>query len=794
MDVRTRNGAAIVVLLLIVLIAIVALKIRISTDISLFLPEPSNKAERLLHHQLNNGASTNLVFIALTGLPPNRLAQTNSQLTGQLQASGVFRKVINRADDLSDKGLDFLVANRYLLSHSDLTQQLSEEGLKSALQQRLQGLSSSQAPLEKKFLRQDPSGEVLALLEEWQGKLSRHARPEILHGMWFSKNHERTLILAEIDATISKLENQVNAVQTIRDSFDNLKAPGLQMIVTGPAAFAVESGEDIKEDVRLLTWMAIFFVTLFLMSVYRSIAMLLLVFAPLLSGILAATAGILLIHGQIHGITLAFGITLAGVAVDYPIHLLTGLTRARQRTTGKDMSYVQKIWPTLRLGVLSTIFAYSAFLMSGFGGLQQLGLFTIIGLATAALFSRWVLPYLLHANVEHRNGLAGVHKVLKLLAGGAAKFRSVVLLSGLAALGVMFFSGLPVLHLNVDSLSPIKDSRRAQGKLLRNDLGYWYGGRMMIVSAESKEAVLQKTEQMAPYLDDLIKQEALSGYDMASQFLPSLKRQQQNLDAFKNIKQVQQNLELALDGMPFKAKVFQPFIDNLEAVRNASPIEVDAFLKRDLGKRLAPLIFDFEEGAAGVVLLHGVRSEDSMRHFADKHFGVEFMHLKTSATELVSRSVSRVSLIMIGCIMAIYLLMTVSFGNPWRPFKIMVPTFSAAVVTAGLLIASGCPLSIFHLISLMLVVGLGLDYALFFNRLPGNADEWNTTFKSLWVCGVTTILVFGILILSQTPPLKAIGMTVGIGASLSMLFAAMWATFQDREVVENSPSSDAKLN
>ena len=41
---------------------------------------------------------------------------------------------------------------------------------------------------------------------------------------------------------------------------------------------------------------------------------------------------------------------------------------------------------------------------------------------------------------------------------------------------------------------------------------------------------------------------------------------------------------------------------------------------------------------------------------------------------------------------------------------------------------------------------------------------------------MTTILVFGILMYSRTPPLEAIGLTVALGAFLSIVFAAMWAT------------------
>ena len=306
---------------------------------------------------------------------------------------------------------------------------------------------------------------------------------------------------------------------------------------------------------------------------------------------------------------------------------------------------------------------------------------------------------------------------------------------------------------------------------------------MLIVSAENKEKVLQRSEEIEPYLDDLIDRGILTGYDMVSQFLPSMRKQQHNLESARDSTRIEQNLGKALTDSKFKPGVFDPFLNDIRNMSDTEPLDIEKLIDQDLGRSFESLIFDFEEGSAGVVLLHGVKDENLVKTFARDHKDVIFMHLKTSATDLVARSVDRVSLIMCGCVLFIYGLLSWVFRSPWRPLKIMVPTFSAAVVTAALLVLSGTSLSIFHLISLLLVVGLGLDYALFFNRLPGNADEWNTTFKSLWVCGSTTILVFGILVLSQTPPLRAIGMTVGLGATLSILFAGMWSNAAEKRPI-----------
>lgn len=770
-----RNKAIAIVCVLIFASFVIFTKFKVSTDLGLFLPEPVTKFEKLLHHQLDHSASSNIIFLGFSGLAPEQLASFNQSITEKLRQSKAFSKITNNASSLSNNGLEFLENNRYLLTHNDLSKQFSVTGFKSALNDRLEGLASSSAPIEKRYLRNDPTGEIIALLDDWQGKISRHKRPNEVHGVWFSDDLSRSLVLIEIAADISKLDNQIAAVMEIRSIYEEMKIPGLETIMTGPAAFAVESGEDIRGDVKNLTIIAVVMVVLFLWSAYRSFRMVILVISPLLTGIIAATASILLLHDQVHGITLAFGVTLAGVAVDYPIHLLSGI----QNDSDKSSDNISSIWRTLRLGVCSTVIAYAAFLVSGFSGLQQLGLFTITGLIVAALFSRWVLPFLANRANEQSVGLLKFHYQLKFLGQRASKLRWAVVGTLLVSLFALVITRSSILHLNVDSLSSIKSDRRAEGKLLRNDLGFWYGGSMMLVTAIDKESVLQFSEDIQPYLDDLVGDKVIDGYDMASHFLPSQKLQTLRKSQIGDIEKLKENLQQASVGLPFKPKIFEPFIKEIADVAKMELISPDTIENTAIGKKLNPLLFDFDQEAGGAILLHGVNDSQAMHEFAEQHQGLFYMHLKTASTDLVARSIDRVSISIFACIVVIYLVLAFAFKSFPRPLKIMTPTFAAAVGTAAILVFSGNPLSIFHLISLLLVVGLGLDYALFFNRLPDSSDEWDTTFRSLWICGITTILVFGILTFSRTPPLQAIGITVGIGAFMSIVFAAMWATTPD---------------
>lgn len=764
------------VLFLSMAVGVIVTRLDISTDLGVFLPEAKTRFDRLLRHQLNNGASTNIILVALSGLPVKELSEQNRKFAEVLRASGKFSSVTNHAGNLGDEALEFLERNRYLLTHSDLSQKFSVEGFRKSLSERIQGLSSALGPLEKRFLRHDPTGEVLGLLGEWQGKISRHKRPNERDGVWFSDDGGRSLILVEIDADISEMENQESAVQFIRKAREDLRLPGLEIILTGPAVFAVESSEDILSDVRDLTLISVSVVVLFLFCVYHSVRMLMLVACSLFMGVVAATAVILLVYGQIHGVTLAFGITLAGVAVDYPIHLMAGMSGHRK----SDQQQIHKIWRTLRLGVLSTVMAYAVFLLSGFGGLQQLGLFTIVGLFTAALFSRWVLPHLMHSGREAMPGLKGFHRRLKIIGLAIIRFRVAVVLTLAVSLVALAVTERPVLHLNVDSLSPVSEARRAQGKLLRDDLGFWYGGNLMLITGEDKEGVLQFSERIQPEVEALVFGGSIEGYDMAAHFLPSLKRQQSSLDVLADGDRIRGNLESALEDAPFRAGVFDPFLQEIGDLSQQDLIDPGRLEETTIGKKLEPLLFDLEGESVGVLLLHGVRDRQPLEQLADRYPNVYHMHLKSASTSLVERSVDRISIAMLGCIVVIYLALALAFRCPRRPFKVLVPTFAAAAGTACILVFSGNPLSIFHLISLFLVIGLGLDYALFFNRLPHNSEEWDTTFKSLWVCGITTILVFGVLTFSSTPPLHAIGMTVAMGTSISLVFASMWAATPTR--------------
>ena len=106
-----------------------------------------------------------------------------------------------------------------------------------------------------------------------------------------------------------------------------------------------------------------------------------------------------------------------------------------------------------------------------------------------------------------------------------------------------------------------------------------------------------------------------------------------------------------------------------------------------------------------------------------------------------------------------------------RATRVIMPMALATLIVIAVLRAAGQPLDLFHLISLVLAAGLGLDYALFFERAGMDRDEWLRTLHGVLVSAVSTLMVFALLSLSSIPVLRSIGITVTLGVLINFLLA-----------------------
>jgi len=152
---------------------------------------------------------------------------------------------------------------------------------------------------------------------------------------------------------------------------------------------------------------------------------------------------------------------------------------------------------------------------------------------------------------------------------------------------------------------------------------------------------------------------------------------------------------------------------------------------------------------------------------------VTFLDLKAASEQLVAAQRAHI-LVCLEIAAALLVLVIVVTLRRWsRVLRVLAPMILTTLVILAILRASGVSLSLFHLISLVLAAGLGLDYALFFEHAAADPAEQQRTLHALLVCSATTLLVFALFSLSTVPILQAIGVTVSLGVLSNFLLALL---------------------
>lgn len=566
-------------------------RLHVDTDMAAFLPKTASPAQRVLVDQFRDGALSHLVLVAIEGAPPDRLVAASKQIAAILRQDKQFLAVQNGEDSGFDKDRTFLWSHRYLLSDQVDADHFTATGLRASLERDLAALGSSAGFLVEPMLPEDPTGEMLHLIEQQQT-----AGPDTFQGVWFAPDHARALMLLRLRAGGSDVDGAQRALAAIRAASSDKT---IKLLMTGPPVFAVEARDRIKSDATRLSALAGAIVAVSLLAVYRSPLVLGLAFVPVVSGALAGITAVGLVFHGIHGITLGFGATLIGEAVDYAVYLFT--------QSGPDSPVdqtIQRIWPTIRLGMLTSVCGFAAMLWSSFEGFVQLGLFTITGLAVAAGVTRWVLPALVPVRFS---GVRQSPLMVRLasLAGRSARLRPLAIVVVVGALVSLALDPGPFWATDLLSLSPVSPAEQRLDQALRRDIKAPDAGSMIVVRQPGQQAALQAAETVADALAALVKDGGLQGFDTPARALPSIATQRARLAALPGTTALRKNLDTALDGLPFQPGLFAPFISDVEAARSAPLLTRTDLEGTTLGLKLNSLLTQQGNGWIAELPLHG---------------------------------------------------------------------------------------------------------------------------------------------------------------------------------------------
>ena len=746
-------------------------------DLSSFLPSAPTAGQRLLVEQLREGALSRAMLVGIEGADAPTRARLSRALGEALRGDPRFTTVANGAAAGFEREKDLVFANRYALSPNVAPERFTEEGLRGAIGETVSLLASPAGALVKPLVTRDPTGETLAVLEA----LRPDAGPRTVGGAWASPDGRRALLLLRTRARGSDIDAQAEAMAAVDKAFaaaaarEGPAAGSARVVMTGPGVFSVRSRAMVERDVVRFSTLGIAIVATLLLVVYRSALALALGLVPVLTGALVGVAAVSLGFGVVHGITLGFGTTLIGEAVDYSIYLFVQAGGGRR---AGDAAWLAGFWPTIRLGVLTSIAGFSALLLSGLPGLAQLGLYSIAGLAAAALVTRFVLPKLLPERFEVRD-LSAFGGRLAALAARAPRARLVVAALAVVSLGVLAVRHASVWDPDLASLNPIPAADRALDAELRAAMGASDARSLVVIRAGGEEAALAAAGRLDRELDRAVAAGRLGGYESPARFLPDAATQRARLASLPDAATLRARLDRALAGSPLNPKRLGPFIEDVERARAAAPLTREAIRGTALAAAIDGLLFAGADGQWTAVI--GLRPplDAAAVRSAIQASGVEgaaFVDLKGELDRLYGGYLHRALAMSALGLAAIVALLFAALRAPGRVARVMAPLVAGVAVVAAAHVLAGTTLTILHLVGLLLVVAVGSNYALFFDRLAGEPGTTAArTLASLALANATTVASFGLLSLSAIPVLHAIGSTVAAGAFLTLVFAAALA-------------------
>jgi predicted exporter len=746
----------------------------ITTDLSAFLPRNPTPEQQLLMDQLRDGLASRLILVGIEGADAPVRARISKQMAQRLRADPVFASVNNGEPVNTERDRAYLFNNRYLLSPAVTPARFSTEGMHAAIGESIDLLASPAGLLVKSLLPRDPTGEMVEML----GQLNSGTQPRLVDGAWASRDGTRALMLMQTRAAGSDTDAQQRAMSVIRQAFsaDSGATTAARLVMTGPGVFSVTARETIENQVSRLSLISVVLIATLLLLVYRSLTALALGFLPVLSGVLAGVAAVSLGFGSVHGITLGFGTALIGEAVDYSIYLFVQSEQA-----GADRAnWVKRFWPTIRLGVLTSIFGFASLLMSGFPGLAQLGLYAIAGLVAAAAMTRFVLPALLPAKFRIHD-VSAIGRVLGHLTRRAAVLRWPAAALLLAACAIVASHRNTLLNEKISSLSPVSQADVALDESLRADMGAPDVRYLVVVSGASREAVLSTSEKVSALLQAQVDLGELAGFESPSRYLPSTATQLARQASLPAPDILKARLVQAVQGLPVGAQLFTPFLADVEAARNRPLLQAADLEKTSMAMAVDALLLQQDRGWTALLPLKGpegagIRADRIRTALAGTALpNVLFVDMKAESDRLYSGYLHEATLLSLGGLAAIVGLLLVVFRSPGRVLRIIAPLAAAVVtVTAGLALF-GQQLVILHLVGLLLVVAVGSNYALFFDRPDPDAPISPSTLASMLFANLTTVAGFGLLAFSNVSILQAMGVTVAPGVILALVYAAIFA-------------------
>jgi predicted exporter len=724
------------------------------------------------------------------------------QLGASLRKSGAFGSVTTELPpfDLSQIATLYMPYRFGLLAPADRSTLAGEPSgaalkeLSSAEGNALEGLRNTLAqriysPLRGGLttpLADDPFG----WLERWLAGLPlATSNLELEDNMLVSHRGADTsvLIVATLPGSAYESKTQHAVLGALAHGESNLKQAFSDVSVarTGAVFYAESARSASEHEVHLIGVASLCGIALLMLWVFRSPRLLLLGFVSTALGIVCALAVTMLVFGKLHLLTLVFGASLIGEAVDYSIqYFVVYLGAGRDWDSRRGARTVR---PALTVALATSLLGYAILTWVPFPALKQIACFAVAGITTAFASVLWLLPALLtHAPKRSpRRLFVGAARLLTVwhrTIGGKRAWFVAALLLVVALPGWLRLTSDDDIHLLIQR----DPSLVAQEDTIRDAVGVDNSAQFFVVRGETPEIVLQRAEALGTKLDALNgTANKVGNYQSVAQFVPSAKQQNEDRALLaQHVFADRAAVRVTLLQAGFKDEVADAWL--AAYAKPQPPLTIDTWLAAPWSQPYKHLWLGVVDPAtqayAAVVIPQGVtpRNEPALIATANALPGVVFVDKAASVSRLFGAYRVDSGWWLGGALTLVLVLLMVRYGVRGGN-AVTLPVLLAVAVTLGVFGYARVPLNLFNWLALMLVLGVGANYAVFLREGCAREDaDLGAVWTGVLLSAATTLLSFGMLGMSAMPALQSFGATLALGIAVSVLLAPIGMPSESR--------------
>ena len=674
---------------------------------------------------------------------------------------------------------EFLFEHRYTIQGEDVREaffNLNHKFLELAALQKIYG-SFSMANLNR--LDEDPYLLGEASFDNFMKKtLTSSTHFSLRDGVLAAQDSGMTYVMwnAVLSENVSSLatdDHVIGRLNHVLDSLENANL-GLRISASGVPFHSYESSSEAKREVAWISGVSIVLILLLLLYVFRSAVPILATLSTIAVAIFTALTFTWFVFGNVHVFTFVFGTSVIGVSIDYAVHFFTnwksGVNNVRS-----------KIFKGLLLGFLTTEVSYVALTFADFTLLRQMAVFSIVGLLSSFL----TIILLFHAvfekprNVRTKNEAIAVKNlplsVPKKFIKCYSNLPTWVIVLFFVFFAIALVPGLRALNIHTDlgSLYSMSDKLKAGEALNRklNDIGI--SSNYFIVDGETEQDVLEQEELLTERLLQAEKKNLLKSHLAVSSFIPSQTTQRKTFENAQKLlnddltKEYLTSIGVQNDSLLDASLKEAPKYVGLEDL-NQFPSSIRSMVEmlwvgaveNSQGKKFYSAVFP----------LHATDAFDA-KQMAKNMPHVYVVNKMQNINESFTK-ISRVSLTLVGLAYIVMFIILVFVYKFTGALKILRAPVLASLFAASVFGYAGIEFNFFAIVGVILTLGIGIDYALFFRE---GGRQKSVTALAVMLSAATTLISFGGLVYSGFTPVWTFGLAVLLGISCCFVLSPLSA-------------------